>query len=293
MLTSGKIINYHVLVSRFSCRKTSFLCQNHSVSARKRFYPSMGCYFSTSEVRSYCSCQVLMTSKRVFIYMLGSISFVDTSSEDDVDYDYDECGNSPARLKHQLFGHWYDARNWKSHSQAVPHLQRVPCRYDTAVFPPKTAFKMTVADLPVDISSLKISNVPVATQRLRALYNGGDGLLREIGQMMVQLNESLTVHEDTCPHEDEQCQCFRSEEQEKLICSMTTCPQYPECSSALKPLEHCCYDVCGAIINIRKPWNSVDIPFNARQAERDLRSILKPSGRSFFPQRGKFKVLQY
>jgi hypothetical protein len=62
-----------------------------------------------------------------------------------------DCTNStPARFKKQKYSHWYDPANWKSllefddNFSAIPHLQRVPCRYDEVVFPSEAAYKVTI-----------------------------------------------------------------------------------------------------------------------------------------------------
>ena len=68
------------------------------------------------------------------------------------------------------------------------------------------------------------------------------------------------------------------------------CPDIPECSSALKPDGHCCYDVCGAIIHVQKPWNRMDIPFNMEEAKEDLNSLIKPENGPF-GQKSKHQIL--
>jgi len=96
--------------------------------------------------------------------------------------------------------------------------------------------------------------------------------------MLIELNETLTMHDETCPGQDaEGCQCERNAKQAKLICSLAKCPDVAGCSSPLKPTDHCCYDFCGAIINVQKPWEVLDLPFNMQQAKQELQTLLRPS----------------
>ena len=48
------------------------------------------------------------------------------------------------------------------------------------------------------------------------------------------------------------------------------------CSSALKPIGNCCYNICGAIIYIQKPWDAIDIPFNLIEAKNDMEALINP-----------------
>ena len=121
-----------------------------------------------------------------------------------------------------------------------------------------------MTESPVDIGKLVINEIQIDSGHFRAIYSGGDGYIKEIGKMLFMVNVSLTVHEDSCPLANEGCQCGRSPHQAKLICSMpgVQCPESTECSSPLKPKDHCCYDVCGAIIHLKKPWDFSNLPIN-------------------------------
>ena len=194
----------------------------------------------------------------------------------------------PSAFKHQNYGHWYDPSNWRGQrwrsklASPVPHAQQVPCRYDTAVFLPQTIPKLAISDFPVDISQVKINQINLNSGQFRSISTGGDGdFNREIGQMLFQLNQSLTIYKDNCPHLDEGCVCDEKngENREKFICSMTgaKCPDLAACSSALKPIGHCCYNICGAIINVQKPWDNIDVPFNLVEAKNDIETLLQPA----------------
>ena len=53
-------------------------------------------------------------------------------------------------------------------------------------------------------------------------------------------------------------------------------PNIVACSSALKPIGNCCYNICGAIIYIQKPWDAIDIPFNLIEAKNDMEALINP-----------------
>ena len=95
-----------------------------------------------------------------------------------------------------------------------------------------------------------------------------------------QVNQTLTIHEDDCPHLNEGCICDENNgmRREELICSLAgaKCPDLAACSSPLKPIGHCCYSICGAIIYVQKPWNSIDIPFNLNGAKNDIEALINP-----------------
>ncbi len=92
------------------------------------------------------------------IALEGKYSLVDS-----MDVSSQDChSDTYAVFKHQNYGHWYDPGNWRGGPRedpaVIPHLQRVPCRYDTAIFPPQSAFKVAISDQPVDISRLQMND---------------------------------------------------------------------------------------------------------------------------------------
>ena len=44
---------------------------------------------------------------------------------------------------------------------------------------------------------------------------------------------------------------------------------------ALKPIGHCCYDICGAVIHIEKP-TTYEAPFDLKEVKRIIEITLKP-----------------
>ena len=68
--------------------------------------------------------------------------------------------NSTAIFRNPVYQSWFDPNNWISYSSSdknnlypstdnrpspVPHLQRIPCRYDKASFPLNAAFKVCLS----------------------------------------------------------------------------------------------------------------------------------------------------
>ena len=53
-----------------------------------------------------------------------------------------------AHFLRQKYSKWFDPQLWASESyqngpfSPIPHVQRVPCRYDEAIFPPESAYKV-------------------------------------------------------------------------------------------------------------------------------------------------------
>jgi len=46
-------------------------------------------------------------------------------------------------------------------------------------------------------------------------------------------------------------------------------------AGAIQPKDHCCYDICGAVVHVQKP-EYVDVPFNMDQVEDQLKTLRKP-----------------
>lgn len=141
-----------------------------------------------------------------------------------------------AHFKGQAYGNWYDPQNWRSEFyengilSPIPHLHRVPCRYDQVIFPPNAAYKVSI-DEPVEISQMAINNIEMNSVQFRSLYSGGGGFSRDISQMMFQVNQTVNILQDSCPHSLEGCTCHRDAMVKKTICSFQHCPPQPLCSS--------------------------------------------------------------
>ena len=58
---------------------------------------------------------------------------------------------------------WLDPANWKpasqdGYSEAVPHLERIPCGQDVALFP-SSAFRVKLPEFPVHVGALVVDQV--------------------------------------------------------------------------------------------------------------------------------------
>lgn len=51
----------------------------------------------------------------------------------------------------------------------------------------------------MDISSLIINGYRIGSEKFRSIYSGGDGIEAEVGKMLIQVNQSVTVRQDDCP----------------------------------------------------------------------------------------------
>ena len=53
-----------------------------------------------------------------------------------------------AQFKIAKYSNWYDPQHWSSEyyhngpNSPIPHIQRVPCRFDQVIFPPQAAYKV-------------------------------------------------------------------------------------------------------------------------------------------------------
>ena len=144
-----------------------------------------------------------------------------------------------AHFKGQAYGNWYDPQNWRSEFyqngilSPIPHLHRVPCRYDQAIFPQNAAYKVSIDERhpPVELSQMTINNIEMNSVQFRSLYSGGAGFSRDISQMIFQVNQTVNIFQDACPHSLEGCTCHTDALAKETICSFQQCPPQPLCSS--------------------------------------------------------------
>lgn len=93
------------------------------------------------------------------------------------------------------FFYWHDPTNWRSTKEPqnlLPHLQRLPCRYDRAVFPPEVAPHLGLHHHPVDVSRIEVNGNEVDSSAFRGIYDS------PLGRLTFNINQSLTVHQDHC-----------------------------------------------------------------------------------------------
>ena len=102
------------------------------------------------------------------------------------------------------FYFWHNPDNWKDAKaklpEIIPHLQRVPCRYDEAFFDYGTAPKASVHHHPVDVSRVVVNGWDLNSADFRAIYTS------PIGSLTFNINQSFTIHQDHCSN-PQGCTC--------------------------------------------------------------------------------------
>ncbi|XP_033216556.1 protein amnionless-like isoform X2 [Belonocnema kinseyi] len=143
----------------------------------------------------------------------------------------------------QLF--WADPQNWNSTSEAVPHLERLPCQMDYTILPGRDrVFNMRLPMKEVQVKSIWLNNEETEIgfsewyQRVRG---------REFSSSRASVSYSQL---QGC----ERCMCQEGKQSEYLeeVCDI----QRPRCvhSTCEYPLRvegHCC-DYCGARLSLLK-----------------------------------------
>ena len=66
--------------------------------------------------------------------------------------------------------------------------------------------------------------------QFRALISGGGGIPQKISKLMFEVNETVEIHQDSCPQSIEGCSCHRDEKAKSTICALQKC-QPAKCSS--------------------------------------------------------------
>ena len=157
--------------------------------------------------------------------------------------------STPARYKPPAAGAWLDPGNWRPVSDVtpLPHSDQVPCQHDTAVFPPDMTYKVSIRDHDINVARVSVNNKNLDTVQLRSMF------LSQVGSRMFNVTRRVQVTNDHC-RDRTGCQCG-TDHLYDTICSYAggdKC-QETKCSSPLKPAGHCCYNYCGAVINIMAP----------------------------------------
>ncbi len=109
---------------------------------------------------------------------------------------------------------------------------------------------MSISHADIDVGRLSINGRAFDSVSFRALQNSA------LGRLMFQQNTSLTVHQDRC-QDPRGCLCGNADLR-GVVCSMesTRCGRQQDdgsgarCSGGVRPKEHCCYEVCGAIVHL-------------------------------------------
>ncbi|XP_052120560.1 protein amnionless [Frankliniella occidentalis] len=175
---------------------------------------------------------------------------------------------------------WLDPDSWEPDGrpadprdlEAVPHLERIPCGQDVAVFRDK-AFLVVVPDFPVRAAALAFEGT---------VYTSGTGWLLGIllkdamlsrtyfTQLPTKLMASsveqvsslaeqcgLGVEEGADERHVERAGQLAADELMAGVCLHVTCP-VPRCAAPVRPHLHCCF-VCGAVLELRPVPDRADL----------------------------------
>uniref|UniRef100_A0A4Y0BNT7 Protein amnionless n=1 Tax=Anopheles funestus TaxID=62324 RepID=A0A4Y0BNT7_ANOFN len=148
---------------------------------------------------------------------------------------------------------YYAGNNWATYDEqrssrqapnaAVPHSERVPCQYETAVFEMgKTIPK------PIDMQyheSIEVGNVRFG-ETVEGLDNFHNFISSEMGQFLFYNAEDTLIRQGKCASE-EKCPC-QEPRQMDAICSNERCAA-PHCLSPIQPSGHCC-PICGSVFRV-------------------------------------------
>ena len=120
----------------------------------------------------------------------------------------------------RIYPSWHHPKNWGSGEfsgewNPQPHLHRIPCRHDEAVFPRDNVYKCASAHR-IDVSRLSVSGSSLDSVGFRAMAN------TKIGRIMFNMSGEVYVHEDRCS-DPEGCVCGNRDLRgvlNNLLCSM-------------------------------------------------------------------------
>ena len=155
---------------------------------------------------------------------------------------------SPAKYKPQKPGSWLDPGNWRPKTEvtALPHSDQVPCQYDRVVFPPQMTYKVSIRDSDIRVGEVVINNKVMDSVGLRSVFRS------QVGGRMFNVTRTVEVSRSHCEARAG-CVCGTGH-QEATICGYAGGDQCQEtrCSSPLRPVGHCCYNYCGAVVNVQQ-----------------------------------------
>jgi protein amnionless len=145
---------------------------------------------------------------------------------------------------------YYSVDSWINEpNMAVPHLERIPCQYDTAVFP---AFDTFRADLNyADKIVTKGFEVQERENRQELLTLLGS----QTGQFLFPNSEETEFAEGRCLDSDK-CEC-QEEDLLTYMCDYIEC-SVPKCKDPIKLEGHCC-QICGSVFSLALDGKDLDI----------------------------------
>ncbi|KAK3923327.1 Protein amnionless [Frankliniella fusca] len=206
------------------------------------------------------------------------------------------CPGRDVRWRGSPLRSWLDPGAWKPANlfvepkdlEATPHLERIPCGQDVAVFK-DVAFQIKLPDFPVRVAAVAVgnnvyfsggrarldrrlrSNV-VSDRRVIWVFRHGMMSATQVmagsAQDLARLGEQcgLGVEDDAYGAQQErapdQGQVY-ADELAAAVCRHVTCP-VPHCDTPVRPHLHCCY-VCGAVLEL-EPLPDRDLLERVRKA---------------------------
>ncbi|XP_055538887.1 protein amnionless isoform X2 [Wyeomyia smithii] len=141
---------------------------------------------------------------------------------------------------------YYSASSWKQmdtgnneRNRAVPHTEKIPCQYETAVFPESP----TPIDLQyhqaIEVKDVKFANTQGLDEFRRFLST-------ELGQLVIYNGEETLVREGKCAS-PEKCPC-QPDWVKEAVCANEVC-DVPLCLRPIVPIGHCCA-LCGSMLTM-------------------------------------------
>ena len=77
-----------------------------------------------------------------------------------------------ALMKSFEYSSWHDPNNWRTANEAaIPHLHRIPCKFDRVVFPEDAAFKVSIFEADVSVSELNVGGRGLSTVEFRTFLS--------------------------------------------------------------------------------------------------------------------------
>ncbi|XP_049785970.1 protein amnionless [Schistocerca cancellata] len=175
---------------------------------------------------------------------------------------------------------WLDEKSWRQEASvaaaleagALPHLERVPCMLERAVFPAGSSFLVRLPEVPVGVGVLEIDGEEVDQEWWRALVESEPGR-RQFRSPEGWLSEAVSVAGDSC-RLAAGCPCQRPLVLPAVCRHAAPCapPQLLPCLRPVTPRGHCC-PMCGAYLLL-----DVDIGTFWLQRLRSTLSRLLPEG---------------
>ncbi|XP_058457748.1 protein amnionless [Malaya genurostris] len=162
-------------------------------------------------------------------------------------FDNEKKNRKPAGFKTPVRSPYYRTSNWLIiddstntvvyPNSAMPHTERIPCQYETVVFPKKSS--------PVDLQyheAIIVKNINYSNTK--GLDEFRSFLSTELGQFAFYNAEETLVKEGKCGS-PEKCPC-QPEWVKSAVCANELC-EIPHCLQPVVPAGHCCA-ICGSIL---------------------------------------------